>query len=50
MVKSVNRDIPIPRVASRVRKFRHFGVLGWGRDAPNPTSEIGGYTLRKDIS
>ena len=45
-VKSVNRDISIPRVAIKVRTFRRFGVLGRGRDAPNPTGEIGGYTLR----
>ena len=49
-VDSVNRDIPIPRVAIKVRAFKHFGVSSWGRDILNTTSEIGGYTLRKGIS
>ena len=48
--QSTNRDIPIPSVAIRVRAFKHFGVQGRGRDAPNPTGEIGGYTSREDIS
>ena len=49
-VDSANRDIPIPRVAIKVRAFKHFGVSSWGRDTLNTTSEIGGYTLRKGIS
>ena len=42
--------IPIPRVAVKVRTFKHFGVLSWGRDTINSTSEIGGDTLREGIS
>ena len=49
-VKLVNRDIPIPSVANRVYVFKRLGVLGRGRDAPNPTGEIGGYTSRGGIS
>ena len=47
---SVNRDIPIPKVAIKVRTFKHFGVASWGRDTFNSTSEIGGYTSREGIS
>ena len=47
---SVNRDIPIPKVAIKVRTFKHFGVSSWGRDTLNTTSEIGGYTSREGIS
>ena len=47
---SVNRDILIPRVAIKVRAFKHFGISSWGRDTLNTTSKIGGYTLRKGIS
>ena len=46
----VNTDIPVPSVAIRVLAFKHFEVQGWGRDALNPTGEIGGYTSREDIS
>ena len=49
-VDSVNRDIPIPKVAIKVRTFKHFGVSSWGRDTLNSTSEIGGYTSREGIS
>ena len=49
-VKSVNKDIPIPSVAIRVCSFKRLGVLGRGRDAPNHTGEIGGYTSRGGIS
>ena len=49
-MNSVNRDIPIPRVAIKVRTFKHFGALGWGRDTLNPASEIDGYTSREGIS
>ena len=50
LVNSIHRDIPIPRVAIRVRTFKRFRALGWGRDTLNPASEIGGYTLREGIS
>ena len=50
LVHSVNRDIPIPRVATKVRTFIRFRVSSWGRDTLNPPSEIGGYTSRKGIS
>ena len=46
----VNRDISIPRVAIKVRTFKNFGALGWGRDTLNPASEIGGHTSREAIS
>ena len=49
LVNSVHRDIPIPRVVIKVSTFKRFGVLGWGRDTPNPVSEIGGYTSREGI-
>ena len=49
-VDSVNRDIPIPKVAIKVRTFKRFGVSSWGRDALNSTSEIGGHTSREGIS
>ena len=49
-MNSINRDIPIPRVAIKVRTFKRFGALGWGRDTLNPASEIGGYTTREGIS
>ena len=49
-MNSVNRDIPIPRVAIKVRTFKRFGALGWGRDTLNPASEIGRYTSREGIS
>ena len=48
--QSANTDILVPSVVIRVLAFKHFGVQGWGRDAPNPTGEIGGYTSREDIS
>ena len=32
---SVNRDIPIPRVAIKVRIFKRFRVSSWGRDTLN---------------
>ena len=49
-VQSVNRDIPIPSVVIRVCSFKRLGVLGRGRDEPNHTGEIGGYTSREGIS
>ena len=48
--QKVNRDILVPSVAIRVWAFKCFKIQGWGRDAPNPTGEIGGYTSREDIS
>ena len=49
-VNSVNRDIPIPRVAIKVRTFKHFEALGWGRDTLTPANKIGRYTSREGIS
>ena len=46
----VNSDIPIPKVAIKVRTFKHFGVSSWGRDTLNSTSEISGYTSREGTS
>ena len=45
----INRDIPITRVAIKVRTFKRSGVSSWGRDTLNPTSEIGGHTSREGI-
>ena len=47
---SINRDIPILKVAIKVRTFKHFGVSSWDRDTLNSTSEIGEYTSREGIS
>ena len=44
MVNSVHRDIPILRVAIKVRTLKRFGALSSGRDTLNPASEIGRYT------
>ena len=46
----VNRDIPISRVVIKVRTFKRFEALGWGRNTLNPASEIGGYTSREGNS
>ena len=50
LVNSVHKDILIPRVEIKVRTFKHFGALGWGRDTLNPAIKIGGYTSREGIS
>ena len=50
LVDSVNRDIPILKVAFEVRTFKHFGIPSWGRDTLKSIHEIGEYTSREDIS
>ena len=45
-----DREIRTPRDLNRVLTFKCFGVLGRGKDVPNPTGEIGRYTSREGIS
>ena len=48
--QSESRDLPIPNVTIRVLSFKRLRIEGRSRDAINPTSEIGEYISREDIS